>query len=141
MIFQALLFLITALIIAIILTLHISVFLWTKELEKQGCECSNMWQRDAVNGLAVSMLVFVLFNTLVNGKHTVIMVIKMISGIVSLVYFALLIDYISKLKAKECECSEDWRREFAYIYSIVWYSFLTLSVLLVVFAGVVMKKM
>ena len=132
---------IVLLIIAIVITLHVSVYLWTKELEKQGCECSSMWQRDVVNILAIAMIVMILFNVLVNGKHPVIITVKFLSSIASFIYFALIIDYVKRLKEMECKCSEDWRREFAYIYSIVWYSIVALVALVIIFAGVGMKIM
>lgn len=46
--------------------------------------------------------------------------------ILSLIVNIIIINYVQKLEEKKCECSEDWRRDFIKIFSIV-------TVLLIIF--------
>lgn len=116
------------LVVVVTIGLHVAVYAWTRELEKAGCECSNLWHRNVVQVLAMVKLVVIPLNAVLRNKY-----LMFCSAIVSLVYFALIIDYVRQLKAKECECSEDWKRDFAYIYSTVWYVMTVLMVLVSLF--------
>jgi hypothetical protein len=42
-----------------------------------------------------------------------------------------------KLKDKNCECSEDWKREYGYIFTIVYISLLLLVLLFIIIIGLI----
>ena len=123
-------FVITVIISVLVIILHFSMYTWTQELEKQGCDCSDMWHRKVIHWLALIFLLFIPINIMIRYFKSDNNIIKILSGIMSLgfiTYICIVIDYIRKLKQLECQCSEDWKREFGYIFSIIQISLMAIS--------------
>lgn len=119
---EILTFLVSLIIITLVITLHWSMYTWTDALEKEGCECSDMWHRKVINVFAVILLSIVILNvvmTLLKVDHQVLKYIKSMGGLIILFYYIFIIDYVRKLKDKECECSDDWKREYGYMFSVI----------------------
>jgi NhaP-type Na+/H+ or K+/H+ antiporter len=120
-------------IITLVIILHYSMFSWTNELEKTGCECSDLWHRNIIHWIALIMLVFIAVNMLLliaKVRSQLFSAFAGLIGVVNVFYIILIYDYISKLKNLECKCSEDWKREYGYIGSIVYMSFYGLIMLI-----------
>ena len=121
----------------VVLTLHISIYMWIDKLEKENCECSKLWHRDILKALAIVLFVLTCINMFLltknnsNSKVFIENVSKHMLGKVYLgfsllfgfSYIFIMFDYIRRLKEMECECSEDWKREFGW-----WYSILVMSI-------------
>ena len=123
-------FVITVIISVLVIILHFSMYTWTQELEKQGCDCSDMWHRKVIHWLALIFLLFIPINIMIRYFKSDNNIIKILSSITSLgfiTYICIIIDYIRKLKQLECQCSEDWKREFGYIFSIIQISLMAIS--------------
>ena len=135
-------FVITVIISILVIILHFSMYTWTKELEKQGCDCSDMWHRKVIHWLALIFLLFIPINIMIRYFKSDNNIIKILSGIMSLgfiTYICIVIDYIRKLKQLECQCSEDWKREFGYIFSIIYISLIAVSLFSIIL-GVLLVK-
>lgn len=120
-------------VITLIIILHYSMFSWTNELEKTGCSCSDLWHRNIIHWIALVILIFIAVNMLLiiaKVKSQLFSAFAGLIGIVNVFYIILIYDYISKLKNLECKCSEDWKREYGYIGSIVYMSFYGLTMLI-----------
>lgn len=120
-------------VITLIIILHYSMFSWTNELEKTGCSCSDLWHRNIIHWIALVILIFIAVNMLLiiaKVKSQLFSAFAGLIGIVNVFYIILIYDYISKLKNLECKCSEDWKREYGYIGSIVYLSFYGLIMLI-----------
>lgn len=119
---------IALIIISLTIILHYAMYTWTTELEKNGCECSNLWHRDFINilvSIIVIMIITILVIMFLNTKYnlsSLISYLSFINGVIFFTYILIILDYISKLKALNCECSESWKREYGYIFSIVYIS-------------------
>ena len=123
-------FVITVIIAVLVIILHFSMYTWTKELEKQGCDCSDMWHRKVIHWLALIFLILIPINIMIRYFKSNNNMIKFLSVIMSLgfiTYICIVIDYIRKLKQLECQCSEDWKREYGYIFSIIYISLIAVS--------------
>jgi uncharacterized membrane protein len=125
---------ITAVIIFIIssiitLSLHYAIYTWTEELEKTGCQCSNMWHRNIIHWMALILAIFVVIIMLfriANITSKAFKAFTVVVFIIGLFYLAMVLDYITKLKTLECQCSESWKRDYGYIYSLVYIIFVSL---------------
>ena len=62
---------------------------------------------------------------------------SIIVGGIGVFYMVIILDYVMKLKEKNCECSEDWKREYGYIFTIVYISILLLMLLLIIIMGII----
>ena len=125
-------FIVYTIVITLVLILHYAMFTWTQELEKQGCECSDMWHRKVVHWLALVFLIVVPLNIILKHFKIQNMLINIYSSIVGFAFITYILttfDYIRKLKKLECECSEDWKREYGYIFSIIYISFFAILIL------------
>ena len=128
--------LIVALIIAVlVIVLHYSMYTWTQELEKTGCECSDLWHRNIIHWIALAMLIIIPINILLQiykVKSQLLIPYSFIIVVLQVFYIAMIFDYITKLKKLECECSESWKREYGYIGSIVYVGYFGLILLLLI---------
>jgi hypothetical protein len=132
---------------------HVLLYQWTIELEKNGCECSKLWHYDFIKYGSLSLLIITILNSIrisynlslskniqdfnkLNQQHYII---RFIIGIIGISYMAVLLDYIIKLKEmQDCKCSEDWKREFGYYYSIVYFALLLFGILLNIIASIIL---
>jgi hypothetical protein len=129
--------------VLLITLLYHSLFTWIIKLEKEGCECSNLWQKIYIKIgsillpsihllliiLSIGIRISVLNVYIPKNINNFILLISLISMIIGIIFFAILLNYISILKQKQCKCSESWKREFGYIYSIIYF----LSYLCIIF--------
>jgi hypothetical protein len=50
----------------------------------------------------------------------------------------MVLDYITKLKTLECQCSESWKRDYGYIYSLVSIIFVSIVLVFIILFGILM---
>ena len=131
---------VSLIIFIIVIILHYSMYSWTEELEKTGCECSDLWQRNIIHWIALTMIIIIPINILLRiakVKIELFIPYYFILVILQVFYISIIFDYITKLKKLECECSESWKREYGYIGSIVYIGYFGLILLLLIL-GLVM---
>ena len=136
-------FIITVIITVLVIILHFSMYTWTEELEKQGCECSNMWHRKVVHWLALLFLILIPVNILVRYfkfQNNAIKIFATLIALTSVTYICVIIDYIRKLKQLGCECSESWKREYGYIFSIIYICFFSIFLFSAIIAGLLLTS-
>jgi len=136
-------FLIATIFIVLVYILHISMYQWTEKLKKEGCDCADLWHRKYINIIAIILIISITINTFTVFLHfnnNFILFLRFILGIVQMFYYITIIDYIRKLKIKECICSENWRREFGFIYTIIILVFISLIFLSSLIALLFIKK-
>jgi len=105
--------------IAIMSFIIVVLYIWVDTMEKDGCDCSYLWHKDIVKYglmflLAYNIFIMIIINA--NPKMQFLNIFKFIGVFLTIIYWAIVLDYIIKLKELACGCSEDWKREFAYIY-------------------------
>tara|TARA_B110000259_G_scaffold101997_1_gene117404 strand:- start:581 stop:1078 length:498 start_codon:yes stop_codon:yes gene_type:complete len=135
---------ITSVIIFIILqiitlSLHYAIYTWTEELEKTGCQCSNMWHRNVIHWMALILAIFVVIIMLLriaNITSKAFNAFIVVVFIIGLFYLAMVLDYITKLKTLECQCSESWKRDYGYIYSLVYIIFVSIVLVFSILFGI-----
>jgi hypothetical protein len=120
---------------AILTFIIVVLYTWVDSMEKDGCDCSNIWHKDFVKFglifiLVYNIVIMCIMNS--NPKMEFLNIFKLIGGFITISYWAIVLDYVIKLKENACGCSEDWKREFAYIYSIVYFVFLIFSALIAI---------
>jgi magnesium-transporting ATPase (P-type) len=133
-------FLIALIIIVLVLVLHYAMYTWTEELEKTGCECSDLWYRNFIHWIALVLMIIIPINIVIQIykiKSQLLIPYTFILFVLQISYVAMIFEYITKLKKLECECSESWKREYGYIGSIVYICYFGLILLLLIL-GLVM---
>ena len=55
---------------------------------------------------------------------------RIILILLALVVNVIIINYVQKLEQQDCECSEDWRRDFIKVFAIVTVLLITLIVIM-----------
>ncbi len=126
---------IISIIVILVLVLHYSMYTWTEELEKTGCECSDLWHRNIIHWIALVLVIIIPINILIQiykVKSSLLIPYRFILVVLQVFYIAMIFDYITKLKKLECECSESWKREYGYIGSIVYIGYFGLILLLLI---------
>ena len=134
-------------IIVLIVFLHYTIYTWTAELEKTGCECSNLWHRNIIHWFALVIIILNVIYYLLQffnidhrvyysdnnaGLYANFSPFVLLISIITIIYMGLIYDYITKLKKLECECSESWKREYGYISNIVYMALYILAFLLAI---------
>ena len=133
-------FIVVLIILVLVLVLHYAMYSWTEELEKTGCECSDLWHRNIIHWIALILVIIIPINILIQFykvKSKLLIPYFFIAVALNIFYIAMIFDYITKLKKLECECSESWKREYGYIGSIVYIGYFGLILLLLIL-GLVM---
>jgi hypothetical protein len=128
-------FIVLLIIVVLVLVLHYSMYTWTEELEKTGCECSDLWHRNIIHWIALILVIIIPINILIQiykVKSKLLIPYSLILVVLQVFYIAMIFDYITKLKKLECECSESWKREYGYIGSIVYIGYFGLILLLLI---------
>jgi hypothetical protein len=136
-------FIINIILITLILVLHYAMYTWTEELEKTGCECSNLWHRNVIHWFGLVIVILNVIYWLIeffnidqkiyyrNGSLTLFAApFSSLILILTVSYISIIFDYITKLKKLECHCSESWKRDYGYIGSIVYIASYSLGFLL-----------
>lgn len=91
------------------------------------CKCSDKKERDYLKYLIILLIMFSLLTSIPNFPRKFILIFQ---AILQFMFLILSIKYIKYLKKIECECSEDWKREFMYIYS--WISIIIIVISLII---------
>ena len=138
-------FIINIILITLILVLHYAMYTWTEELEKTGCECSNLWHRNVIHWFGLVIVILNVIYWLIeffnidqkiyyrNGSLTLFATpFSFLILILTVSYISIIFDYITKLKKLECHCSESWKRDYGYIGSIVYIASYSLGFLLLI---------
>lgn len=100
--------------------LHYSLYTWTNDLKKIKCKCSEGTVRDVINMLALIFLLLIPYRMLnYKDKYFTEFFNKFIA-VISITYFILIIYYISKLNKEACLCSDNWRKDYSFITTIVF---------------------
>lgn len=130
-------FIVVLIIIVLVLVLHYAMYTWTEELEKTGCECSDLWYRNFIHWIALILVIIIPINIVIQFykvKSKLLIPYFFILVVLQISYVAMIFEYITKLKKLECECSESWKREYGYIGSIVYICYFGLILLLLILA-------
>ena len=128
-------FLIALIIAILVIVLHYSMYTWTEELEKTGCECSDLWHRNIIHWIALVLIIIIPINIVIQIykiKSQLLIPYTFILFVLQISYIVMIFDYITKLKKLQCECSESWKREYGYIGSIVYFCYFGLILLLLI---------
>jgi hypothetical protein len=100
--------------------LHYSLYTWTNDLKKIKCKCSEGTVRDVINMLALIFLLLIPYRMLnYKDKYFTEFFYNFIA-VISITYFILIIYYISKLNKEACLCSDNWRKDYSFITTIVF---------------------
>jgi hypothetical protein len=133
MISISLIFYIIFLIVTVIL--HYAIYTWTNDLNKVGCKCSDNTTRDVLNKMALILLLLIPYKIVHYADKYFTSFFTNFIGIFSLIYYCLIIYYIDKLNKDACECSENWKKDYSLITTIIFLCLiafsLTLKVILV----------
>jgi len=112
------------------------MYIWTKELENKNCDCSDIIHRKIINYGSIVFFIFLIFNYINIITNNIFIkssiFISILLTTISIIYLSIIIDYIRKLKEKQCECSEDWKRKYGYIFSIIYVILSVFSLLIII---------
>jgi hypothetical protein len=101
---------------AFVIALYVIFLVYLFKLEKIGCKCALNWRRNY-------MIIFLIFALTSNFLSMFIPAIKLnillilASSVLSLMFVIISIQYVQKVKADKCDCSEHLTREIMYCYS------------------------
>lgn len=132
-------FIIALLLLLGIFLQNLLMYMWTTKLEDEKCDCSNLWHRKTIKilsiGLTISILLRMILITLIPNEFIKkgILISSPLISIGLIFYLFIILDYIYELKKRECKCSEDWKKDYGYIFSIVYLVMLFLLPVMLVF--------
>ena len=102
--------------------LHYALYTWTNDLKKLGCKCSSGTVRDVINMLALIFLLLIPYRIVnYNDKYFSDFFYGFIR-LITITYFILIIYYINKLNIEACECSNNWKKDYSFITTIIFSS-------------------
>jgi hypothetical protein len=121
--------------VILLFLLHYFMYIWTKELENKNCDCSDIIHRKIINYGSIVFFIILIFNYINIITNNIFIkpsiFISILLTTISIIYLSIIIDYIRKLKEKQCECSEDWKRKYGYIFSIIYLILSVLSLVII----------
>lgn len=104
-------------------------YTYIDKLEKTGCVCSEHPYRNFIKKYCIFAIIYLLvtmfFPPTMAAKYlglpmgTAYMLVKMLFGVATIVFFVLALIYVRYLMKEKCKCSEDVRREVLYIWAIL----------------------
>ena len=132
--------LISVVIFGTAIAFHVVLLKYVMELEKKpNCECSKVWQRDFIKYYLIASLVFLsvsVLRVLLGIKNNVLtLTVSTVMQLLGLVNLFVMFFYTQKLKNTSCACTEDWRRTFMNVYSLIMLAFFPIvTIILLAFA-------
>lgn len=132
-------FIISLLLLFGIFLQNLLMYMWTTKLEEENCDCSNLWHRKTIKllsiGLTCSIILRMILIKLIPNEliKKGILISSPLISIGLIFYLFIILDYIYELKKRECKCSEDWKKDYGYIFSIVYLIMLFLLPIIIVF--------
>lgn len=101
---------------AFVIALYIVFLVYLFKLEKIGCKCALNWRRNYM----ITFLIFALTSNFLSMfipaiKLNILLILA--SSVLSLMFVIISIQYVQKVKADKCDCSEHLTREIMYYYS------------------------
>lgn len=124
----------------VVIIFNVILFTYVVTLEKEKCECSQSWKRDYIkyySGVMVSLFTLMILGTLLgirlpNNKLVLFGKVIFMLGlfIASLVQVYSLFTYSQDLNCRRdsCPCTEGWKRDFMYFYSIFFFAIYVLVI-------------
>lgn len=126
----------------LIFILLISVYSYINKLENIGCLCSEDPNRVYIKNFSIFYLVFISIITFIPPNYIedtfgesvsyIFAFAKFIFYIIFIIYLYIVLEYTRSLINEKCKCSEDLRREFIMIGSIIEYTVLLIMLLSIV---------
>jgi hypothetical protein len=102
------------------------IIIWINKLEKLECKCSDTKERNYIKFgwyfIIVISVISLIIHILNNFYKKFMFDYELYKLIYTLLFGSVIIItiyYIYELKKKKCTCSEDYKREIAYYYSII----------------------
>ena len=121
---------------SLLILFHILIHVWTNELKKNNCDCSDIIHRKIINVVSLVFIAVLLINcmNLYNGNVFKInlLYLSIFQSILTIIYLSIIIDYIRKLKEIDCKCSEDWKKNYGYIFSLIYLTLSLLSLIIII---------
>jgi hypothetical protein len=106
-------------LIAIII-LHYAIYNWTNDLKLLGCKCSDTTIRDILNNMALIFLLIIPYRIVHDSDKYFSIFFYRFINMLSLIYYILIIYYIDKLNRDACRCSENWKKDYSFITTIIF---------------------
>lgn len=124
--------------------ISISIFMiyfsYIHHLEKTECKCSLNWRQRFIKNYLLVMIVMVLVTLVVpNIMNNQIFII--LYGIVSIVYFVILGQWLWQLHKSKCKCSDDWRKSMMEVLYIISFIIFILLLLFMISFGIKVKEL
>jgi hypothetical protein len=124
----------------VIIFLFFMTYSYIEKLERIGCPCSEHPYRNFIKGFSVFAIIYFLvtmfipasavFKTVGPIGSVLYMAFNFVFVILVILYFYLCIQYTHHLIKEKCKCSEDYRREALYYWSIIHMALLVVLILL-----------
>lgn len=115
-------------------------FYYMTILEKEKCQCSEMWQREYIKYYALAMVLFALLQLLMNDKTTNKIILSL-WFIASLVNIYAIYTYGNHLHDTQCNCATKDHYNlynFMVIYNYLQIFMLFVSLLLIIYISMMM---
>ena len=116
---------------AFYIILYTYVFMYIRELEKTGCECSRDWKRDFIYIYVCIIIPFAIIRIF----HVLPGLITSIIGALTIAFIIIVFLYIHELKKKKCECSVSDTRKVLEIVNYVQLGLLGLIIIVTIYAA------
>lgn len=96
---------------------------WTFQLERASCECSRSWKRDYVRYSYIVDVVLRLMLYVLPVRPAPFLLAVVVFDVAQ---FGVLLSYANELERSECECSEGWKRTLAFVWPVIYFSFVAM---------------
>jgi len=127
-----------------------SVYSYILKLENSGCVCSKHPNREFIKIFSIFALIFLFIITFIPTNYIIetfgnliaglFAFVKFIFYIICIVYFYMILEYTRFLINEKCKCSEDMRREFIMVGSIIEVCILLLIFIVIIILPVIFNS-
>jgi hypothetical protein len=126
-----------------IIVINCVLYYYVSLLEKEKCVCSNVWQRDYIKYLTLTLIVLAILSQFIPDKETRSL-FQMLSFVVSLVNIYSMFTYGQYLAKTNCECAiKDHSNlyNFMVLYNYIQIAFLLIGLFYLILFSLMMFRM
>ncbi len=126
-----------------IIVINCVLYYYVSLLEKEKCVCSNVWQREYIKYLTITLILLAILSRFISDKESRSL-FQMLSFIVSLINIYSMFTYGQYLAKTNCECAVKEHKNlynFMVIYNYIQIAFLMIGVLYLIIFVLMMFMM
>ena len=131
----------TGLVYLTIVALNIWILTYMFKLEKNNCKCALGWKHKFVQSMIMILLIYQFISFFMDKESRVTKGIKMIMGVLAIVYIIITFMYVKELEDTDCKCSEDPARTTLKVLNYINIALISIIIIITIIGFIMFRNM